>query len=145
MATGITRRIMCAGIPMSRAHEPLHPARNRHLSLPALGTRGGGWVAVQVVLIAAIALSALVGLSWPYAVVPIAYACGALLFALGVGLLVAGANALGSALTPFPAPRSQGELQTVASTGWLVTRCRAVGFSWRSVGQSSSPRCSGSH
>ena len=69
-------------------------------------------MAAQVVLITAILLSALVGLSWPDAVLPIAYAGGALLLAVGVGLLVAGAIGLDSALTPFPAPRRQGELQT---------------------------------
>ena len=97
---------------MSSTPPPSRSARDRHLSLPALGTRGGGWVAVQVVLLAAIALSALVGLSWPDTLVLIAYAAGALLFAVGLGLLLGGAIGLGSALTPFPAPRSQGELQT---------------------------------
>lgn len=69
-------------------------------------------MAVQVALLTAIALSALVGLEWPDAVRPIAYAVGALLLAVGVGVLVAGAIGLGSALTPFPAPRGRGELQT---------------------------------
>lgn len=107
-----TTRILSAGIAMSSTPPPSHSAHDRHISLPALGARGGGWVAVQVVLLAAIALSVLVGLSWPDALVPIAYAAGALLFAVGVGLLLGGAIGLGSALTPFPAPRSQGELQT---------------------------------
>lgn len=97
---------------MKSAHQPSRSARDRRPSLPTLGTRGGGWVAAQVVLLTAILLSALVGLSWPDAVLPIAYAGGALLLATGVGLLVAGAIGLGSALTPFPAPRRQGELQT---------------------------------
>ena len=97
---------------MSSIPPPSHSASDRHFSLPALGTRGGGWVAVQAVLLAAIALSALVGLNWPDALAPIAYAAGALLFAVGLGLLIGGAIGLGSALTPFPAPRSQGELQT---------------------------------
>jgi protein-S-isoprenylcysteine O-methyltransferase Ste14 len=64
------------------------------------------------VLLAAILFSVPVGLSWPDRVAPIAYASGALLLAIGAGLLVAGAIGLGSALTPFPAPRRQGELQT---------------------------------
>ena len=69
-------------------------------------------MAAEVALLTAIVLSALVGLSWPDTVLPITYASGALLLAVGVGLLVAGAIGLGSALTPFPAPRRQGELQT---------------------------------
>jgi protein-S-isoprenylcysteine O-methyltransferase Ste14 len=97
---------------MKSAHQPSRSARDRRTSLPALGTRGGGWVTAQVALLTAILLSALVGLSWPDAVLPLAYAGGALLLAVGVGLLVAGAIGLGSALTPFPAPRTQCELRT---------------------------------
>jgi len=67
---------------------------------------------VQVILLAAIFLSALVGLSWPASIEPVAYGVGALLLALGIGLLGAGGVGLGSALTPFPAPRTGGELQT---------------------------------
>ena len=100
------------GIPIKSADQPSRSARDRHTSLPTLGTRGGGWVAAQVALLAAILLSALLGLRWPNAVLPIAYAGGALLLAVGVGLLIAGAIGLGSALTPLPAPRRQGELQT---------------------------------
>lgn len=88
------------------------PSRNRHAGLPALGTRGGGWVALQAVLLAGILLSAVVGLGWPDSIAPLMYAVGAALFAAGGGLLVAGAIGLGSALTPFPAPRGAGELQT---------------------------------
>jgi protein-S-isoprenylcysteine O-methyltransferase Ste14 len=82
--------------------------------LPALGRRGGGWVVVQVVLIAAVLLSALVGLGWRGRWEIPAYAVGALLIALGTGLLVAGAVALGPSLTPFPAPRGS---EGVASGG----------------------------
>lgn len=84
---------------------------SRH-PLPQLGGRGGGWVAVQVILLAAIFLSALVGLRWPASIEPAAYGVGALLIVLGIGLLGAGGAGLGAALTPFPAPRRGGELQT---------------------------------
>jgi protein-S-isoprenylcysteine O-methyltransferase Ste14 len=80
--------------------------------VPALGERGGGWVVAQVVLIAAILLSALVGLTWPEWLASAAYAIGGALLALGVGLLAAGASSLGSALTPFPAPRAGQRLRT---------------------------------
>jgi protein-S-isoprenylcysteine O-methyltransferase Ste14 len=69
--------------------------------LPDLGTRGGGWVGGQALLLLAVALSALVGVGpvlW--SIVP-----GALVAGLGVGVVVAGAAALGSALTPYPRPR----------------------------------------
>lgn len=87
-------------------------SRNRPAEPPALGARGGGWVAAQVVLIGGILLSAVVGLGWPPSVAPVFYAAGAAVLAAGGTLLVAGAIGLGSALTPFPAPRSAGELQT---------------------------------
>lgn len=87
--------------------------RVRHpRELPRLGTRGGGWVAAQIVLMATIILSALVGLGWPAAIEPFGYAVGATLMAAGISLLGAGGLGLGSALTPFPAPRLGGELQT---------------------------------
>jgi protein-S-isoprenylcysteine O-methyltransferase Ste14 len=82
--------------------------------LDRMENRGGAWVAVQVILLAAILLSALVGLTWPGSLEPIAYAVGAVLLAFGIGLLATGGTGLAqsSALTPFPAPRSAGELRT---------------------------------
>ena len=65
-------------------------------------------------LIAAILLSALVGLGWSATLAPVAYAVGGVLLALGVVLLVAGALRLGPALTPLPAPR---EGQGLTTTG----------------------------
>ncbi len=74
--------------------------------------RGGGWVVVQVVLIAAILASALVGLGWPDGLEPFAWTVGGVLLALGVVLLAAGGAGLGSALTPYPAPRENVRLKT---------------------------------
>lgn len=88
--------------------------------LPALGRRGGGWVVVQVLLIAAVMLSALVGLEWPHVLEIPAYAVGALLIALGTALLVAGGVALGPALTPYPAPRGADGM----TTGGVYARAR---------------------
>jgi len=64
------------------------------------------------VLLATVGLSALTGVGWSDALEPIAYAVGALLIVLGLGLLLAGGIGLGSALTPFPAPRNEGDLRT---------------------------------
>ncbi|MGZ4332958.1 MAG: methyltransferase [Gaiellaceae bacterium] len=83
-------------------------------TLPPLGRRGGGWVAAQVVLIAAVFLSPLVGLTWPASLEIVAYVVGAFLMAAGASLLIAGGGGLArvSAVTPFPSPRAGGDLQT---------------------------------
>lgn len=96
---------------MTGVHRANAPPRQ---ALPQLGRRGGGWVAAQVVLLAAIVLSAFAGLDWPEPLEPAAYAVGSLLLAIGFGLLLAGVGALArvSAVTPFPAPRAGSELQT---------------------------------
>ncbi len=78
--------------------------------LPTLGRRGEGWALIQVVLIAAVVLSALVGLGWPGGLEVAAYAVGVLVMALGLLLLFAGALQLGPSLTPFPAPRTGQQL-----------------------------------
>lgn len=82
--------------------------------LPQLGRRGGGWVVVQVVLLAAIFASALAGAGWPSAIAPVAYALGTVLMVAGATLLLAGGGGLTrvSAVTPFPAPRFGSDLQT---------------------------------
>jgi protein-S-isoprenylcysteine O-methyltransferase Ste14 len=78
--------------------------------LPSLGPRGEGWFAVQLLLMAAIGLSALLGLDWPDALEVPAVLAGALLIAAGIALIVLGGVQLGSALTPLPAPREGAEL-----------------------------------
>jgi protein-S-isoprenylcysteine O-methyltransferase Ste14 len=78
--------------------------------LPELGARGEGWVAAQLVLLAAIALSALVGLGWSGSLEVVAVVVGIALMAVGGLLIVLGGVQLGSSLTPFPAPRTGGEL-----------------------------------
>jgi S-DNA-T family DNA segregation ATPase FtsK/SpoIIIE len=54
--------------------------------LPRLGARGEGWVAIQFALLAAIALSALVGLNWSGGWRVAGYAVGGALLALGLFL-----------------------------------------------------------
>ena len=135
---------------MSSSGKPEVVARHgRRSALPRLGRRGGGWVAAQVVLIAAILLSALAGLGWPDRLEPVAYAVGALLLALGLALLGAGGLALGTALTPFPAPRAAEELRTsgiygrvrhpmygggiLIALGWSVLFATPVGLALTAV------------
>jgi len=83
-------------------------------SLPPLGKRGEGWVVLQIVLIAAVFLSAFAGHSWSGTLLVVAFAAGGGLLATGLGMLVAGAATLGKALTPLPAPKREDD---VVSTG----------------------------
>lgn len=106
--------------------------------LPSLGPRGEGWVAIQMVLLGAIALAGLAGPRWgggpslPLSLV------GFALVAAGFGLAVLGVGGLRRALTPFPRPAPDAVLVTsgvygrvrhpiyggliVAALGWsLVT------------------------
>lgn len=74
--------------------------------------RGGGWVAVQGLLIAAVLVSAILDVGWPGSLAPVAYVAGGLLIALSAVLLGVGGVGLGAALTPFPVPRPGEELRT---------------------------------
>lgn len=77
------------------------------MKVPALGPRGEGWVAAQLVLFAGIGLAGLASVasntSGPAAptLVP-----GAAIIAVGMLVAVRGALDLGSNLTPFPRPRA---------------------------------------
>jgi protein-S-isoprenylcysteine O-methyltransferase Ste14 len=95
--------------------KPAHTAHgDERRTLPRLGRRGGGWVVLQVVLLVAIFLSAIVGSGWPAPLESLAFAVGGIGIALGLALLVGGAGGLVrvSAVTPFPAPRAGSGLQT---------------------------------
>lgn len=122
---------------------------HRASRLPALGRRGGGWVFAQVVLIAAVFASAVFGPEWGSGYDVAAYAIGAALLALGLGLLGTAAAQLGSALTPFPAPRVGQELVTTGAfalsrhpmygggiliaLGWTVIFASPVSLFWTVV------------
>ena len=75
--------------------------------VPQLGARGGGWVALQFVLMAAIVG---VVLARPDSDSAWRSVVGAALFLSGVGVVVLAARALGSGLTPFPRPSLDGRL-----------------------------------
>lgn len=80
------------------------------VELPRLGARGGGWVAIQSILLATVILVGLLapgwpdGARWPLKVVAI------LLVVAGGLVLVTAGRALGSGFTPFPRPAPGGEL-----------------------------------
>ena len=67
---------------------------------------------IQVLLIAAVFLSALAGHGWSGARQVVADAVGGVLLAFGLWMLVAGAVELGKALTPLPAPRREDDAIT---------------------------------
>lgn len=79
--------------------------------LPALGGRGEGWVAGQVVLIALLVVLGLAGPPWPSGAAVGLIVAGAVLGAAGLVLLAGGAVTLGSALTPMPHPRDDTALR----------------------------------
>ena len=60
----------------------------------------------QLVLIAAVLLSALVGRRWSGGWSVVAITVGTVLIALGLLMLLKSARHLGASLTPFPAPRA---------------------------------------
>jgi protein-S-isoprenylcysteine O-methyltransferase Ste14 len=79
-------------------------------SLPSLGPRGEGWVAAQALLLAAVALSGLLGPAWSGPGRALAAAVGVALIASGMILAIRGLRDLRHALTPFPYPRADAEL-----------------------------------
>ncbi len=79
--------------------------------LPALGSRGGGWVALQVVLFAAAGAAGLLGGGWPERARPWLWLAGGAAGVGGVALALLGGAGLGSQLTPFPRPVAAGELR----------------------------------
>jgi protein-S-isoprenylcysteine O-methyltransferase Ste14 len=72
--------------------------------LPSLGRRGGGWVVLQLCLIAAFAAAGLLGPDWPDAARIWLAVAGGVLAAGGALLFAAGGLRLGRQLTPYPKP-----------------------------------------
>ncbi len=91
--------------------EPAPTRPRRSSRLPALGNRGGGWVALQVVLFAAAGAAGLLGGGWPEPARPWLWVAGGALGLGGVALALLGGAGLGSQLTPFPRPVATGELR----------------------------------
>jgi len=84
--------------------------RLRERAVPRLGARGEGWVALQLVLLAATAACALLGPAWPRPLRPLLGPLGLVLLGGGVLLALLAASALGRSLTPLPRPSAQGAL-----------------------------------
>jgi protein-S-isoprenylcysteine O-methyltransferase Ste14 len=80
-------------------------------TLPSLGPRGEGWVAIQVVLFGLIALAPLAdGGIVPGGVRPVLVLLGVVLLAIGLALAGKGLLDLRDALTPLPHPRDDATL-----------------------------------
>lgn len=80
------------------------------VEVPALGARGGGWVVLQFVLLAAILVLGVLGPGWPDGARWWLKGAGALLVFGGALVFVTAGRALGSGLTPFPRPPADGEV-----------------------------------
>jgi protein-S-isoprenylcysteine O-methyltransferase Ste14 len=80
--------------------------------LPSLGRRGEGWVAVQMILLALVALSGLLGPGWTGALRLGGSAFGVILIGAGLALAFLGVRHLDErdALTPLPYPRDDARL-----------------------------------
>lgn len=73
--------------------------------LPDLGSRGGGWLALQLVLFVAVLGTGWRGPPWPSEIRIVTTVAGLAGVLAGAALSLAGSRALGSALTPLPRPR----------------------------------------
>lgn len=86
------------------------------MQLPNLGSRGQGWVWGQFVLAGVVVVVSALGPGWPW---PWAGWLGAALVALGAAAGVWSLRSLGNALTPYPKPRSAGELVEHGPYRWV--------------------------
>lgn len=87
--------------------------------LPALGQRGGGWVALQVVIFALAAVVGWLGMPWPTTARPWLWGVGGVVLVAGIVLLLAGGAGLGTQLTPFPRPVDTGALREDGIYGYV--------------------------
>ena len=81
--------------------------------LPDLGSRGEGWVALQLVLFAAVLGAGWRGPPWPSEIRTLITVAGLAGVLAGAVLSLAGSRALGSALTPLPRPRDDAAFREV--------------------------------
>jgi protein-S-isoprenylcysteine O-methyltransferase Ste14 len=91
-------------------------AGGRGSRLPALGPRGEGWVAIQVVLLVVVVAAGPAGpmVAGPI-VTPVLAVAGALAIVAGTALAVRGLAELRGALTPLPHPRRGAQLVDTGS------------------------------
>jgi protein-S-isoprenylcysteine O-methyltransferase Ste14 len=86
-------------------------------TLPEMGSRGEGWVALQLVLIAAIVTAGVRGRRWPSSTRSLRLLAAGPAALAGAYLLAAGIGGLGKQLTPFPKPVQQASLRRDGAYG----------------------------
>ncbi len=86
-------------------------------TLPELGPRGEGWVALQVVLLAAMAAAGIRGRRWPASTRALRLLAAGPAALAGAYLFAGGAGGLGRQLTPFPKPVEQASLRRDGAYG----------------------------
>lgn len=84
------------------------------MTLPNLGRRGEGWVIAQSAVGVAIVLAGILGDGWPASLRTLFAIAGVVVALAGIVLFIAGIRALGTSLTPYPAPT---EASTFKGTG----------------------------
>ena len=85
--------------------------------LPQLGRRGEGWVALQVVLVAAMVAAGTKGRKWPSASRGVRMAAAGLSGLGGLYLFGDGIGRLGRQITPFPRPVEEGSVKSTGAYG----------------------------
>ena len=85
--------------------------------LPQLGRRGEGWVALQIVLVAAMVAAGAKGRKWPSASRGVRMAAAGLSGLGGLYLFGDGVVRLGRQITPFPKPVEDGSVKNTGAYG----------------------------
>jgi protein-S-isoprenylcysteine O-methyltransferase Ste14 len=85
--------------------------------LPQLGSRGEGWVALQLVLLAVIAAAGSRGSRWPSSGRSLRMGAAAVSALGGVYLFTGAARRLGKQITPFPKPVEEGSVKRSGAYG----------------------------
>jgi protein-S-isoprenylcysteine O-methyltransferase Ste14 len=86
-------------------------------ALPQMGPRGEGWVALQLVLLAAMATTGIRGRRWPASSRALRLLVAGPAALAGAYLFAGGAGGLGKQLTPFPKPVEQVSLRRDGAYG----------------------------
>ena len=90
---------------------------SRRLRLPDLGSRGEGWVMLQLGVFAVVIAAGFVGPSWDGPIRAVLAGVGLVLVAAGAALCVRGIADIRAHITPFPRPGDRAELMQGGAFG----------------------------
>jgi protein-S-isoprenylcysteine O-methyltransferase Ste14 len=79
--------------------------------VPELGPRGEGWVALQILLFAAVVGCGFLGVYWPHSLESFLGVLGLVAGVAGLVVLLLGALSLGRSFTPLPRPHARAEFR----------------------------------